>query len=241
MKTEFKKLVMPHWSQEVYGRTEALFPFELPVYLHGMTWELRNRLEFICYKHNFLYKDLAARDQVIEDSARFYTEQAAKTDKDDDMAQLGISRGYDRIKNDDFFNKNIKALEDQETVVSLFTVVEHLQSLLLRECHRHIDQNIISEVSNWKNTRKEFKKAGIICEEQLAYQSIVELNKVNNKIKHLGVVDAELAGFPNFRGNEGKVIGNINLKLQDYLEAVHNYIFALIYSADDIFVKFYAV
>ncbi|AMR29946.1 hypothetical protein A0256_00205 [Mucilaginibacter sp. PAMC 26640] len=240
MKAEFKKLAMPLWSQEVYGRTEALFPFELPVYLHGMTWELRNRLEFICYKHNFLYQDLAARDRLIEDNARFYTELASETDKEDEMAQIGISRGYDRITNDDFFNRNIKALEDQETVISLFTAVEHLQSLLLKECQKRIDPSIIAEVSNWKNTRKEFKKAGVVCEDQMAYQPIVELNKVNNKIKHLGIVDAELAGFPNFRGMDGKPIGSITLELQDYLEAVHNYIFGLIYSVDSEFVKFYA-
>jgi hypothetical protein len=186
MKTEFKKLLMPHWSPEVYGRTEALFPFELPVYVHGMTWDVRNRLEFICYKHNFLYQDLSDRDQAIEDDAKSYTAMASEINKDDEMAQMGIHRGYARIKNDDFFNRNIKALEDQETVVSLFTAVEHLQTLLLKECQLRINPSIIAEVSNWKNTRKEFKKAGIVCEDQMAYQMIVELNKLNNKIKHLG-------------------------------------------------------
>lgn len=211
---------MPLWSPEVYGRTEGLFPFELPVYNLDLTWEIRNRLEFIAYKHNFLYATLKTQDEEIDADAKFWNEHG-NLNGQDELAALGTSRAFSRIKEEDFFNRNIKALEDQETVVSFFTAVEHLQSLMLKKCCQFLDPSIDAELSNWKITRKEFKKAGVVCENALNYQQIVELNKLQNKIKHLGVVDDELAGFPTFKGQSGKRIDELELSLQYYLESVH--------------------
>lgn len=56
------------------------------------------------------------------------------------------------------------------------------------------------------------------------YADADELRVVNNKIKHLGTVDAELAAFGTFQGKLGRRLLDLDLDMHRYSLGIHAFL-----------------
>ncbi len=86
----------------------------------------------------------------------------------------------------------------------------------------------------WNVLSDRFDKIGVHFRELKGLDGTNEARVINNKIKHTGVVDAELAAFPRFNNLLGKQMDTINLNLQYYADCAFEFVGHLQESADGI-------
>lgn len=76
----------------------------------------------------------------------------------------------------------------------------------------------------WTPLKSRFRHLGIDLTSLSEYSTVDECRILNNKIKHLGVVDPTLGNLPGFRGALGQPITELKLPLQRYSDDVFNYV-----------------
>lgn len=80
----------------------------------------------------------------------------------------------------------------------------------------------------WPELKKLSLSNGINLEKIPSYSMIDEIRVVNNKIKHLYVVDAQLSKYPGFEKYAGKKMSVIDYKTHDYALATYHFMNRLI-------------
>jgi len=80
----------------------------------------------------------------------------------------------------------------------------------------------------WYALKKISLMNGVNLETLPSYSMIDEIRVVNNKIKHLYVVDDELSKFPSFEKYVGKKMSFIDYKTHDYALATYHFINRLV-------------
>lgn len=80
----------------------------------------------------------------------------------------------------------------------------------------------------WPELVELSKKVGIDLKSLPSYDTIDEIRVVNNKIKHLYVVDKELSKYRGFAEHEGKKMSVVDYRTHEYALAAHHFMNRLV-------------
>ena len=118
-----------------------------------------------------------------------------------------------------------KIIANESLVINLWTTVEQYTN----RCLLFVDNNN-QKSYRWDIIKSKFEKKEINLSNISSYSTIDELRVLNNKIKHLYVVDTQLAKFDNFKDHVNKELNYVPFKLEDYIVSTYHFIYKLINS-----------
>jgi hypothetical protein len=84
----------------------------------------------------------------------------------------------------------------------------------------------------WNDLDRRYVTVGIDLRSLTGHAAVNECRVLNNKIKHLGIVDDELSSFPHFAHRRGTRLTDIELDLQRYVNGVFEFVGHTLESAD---------
>ena len=118
-------------------------------------------------------------------------------------------------------------IANESLVINLWTTIEQYTN----RCFQILTKETTSRSNNnykWDVITKKFKEHNINIDEILSYEDIDEIRVLNNKIKHLYIVDMRLTEFKYFEQYLGMKINTIPLRLKDYITSTYHFIVKLI-------------
>ncbi len=116
---------------------------------------------------------------------------------------------------------------NQSTSVFLWILTEQTENKLINLIEKKINNVDVNGFTDWKRRKQYFKKYNIVIDSFTNYFYVLELQKYNNKVKHLGKVDEELNEFKTFKGKMNYPFEYINIPIENYLNNVYLYIIDL--------------
>ncbi len=131
----------------------------------------------------------------------------------------------DKFVSREHFLNSVKSFTDQHFVIGLWVLVEQNIAKLLN-VYKEKTGTVFKIPYSWNETIPLLSSLGINTDENLpSYQNINELRVLNNKLKHLNMVDSKLSEFPYFHDKEGKDLDKITLELQRYSDNAFAFIY----------------
>jgi len=118
-----------------------------------------------------------------------------------------------------------KIIANESLVINLWITVEQYTN----RCLLFVDNNN-QKSYRWDIIKSKFEEKEINLSNISSYSTINELRILNNKIKHLYVVDKQLAKFDNFKDHVNKELNYVPFKLEDYIVSTYHFIYKLINS-----------
>lgn len=119
---------------------------------------------------------------------------------------------------------NARKIADEGMIIHLWATIEqHVKKAFLIMGG---DEKMLSY--KWHKLKNRFKELGIDLESILSYDVIDEIRVVNNKIKHLYVVDEELCKYKGFAEHKGQKMSNVNYRTHEYALAAHHFMNRLV-------------
>lgn len=98
---------------------------------------------------------------------------------------------------------------NDSVVINLWAIIEQFSTMaysLLEAIIKEIPENQVKVPYTWDKLKKKYLSYGIDLSQLDSYDVINETRVLNNKIKHLYIVDENLASFPFFQGQREQVI-----------------------------------
>lgn len=182
--------------------------------------ELEFRHQDICMFHSLIYDRLhyesAALDKIVE---RMKTELTSNYTEDADL--IAQARLRSKINADDDVIRSIKSFADETSAIGLWALVEQFSSQAYAMAFPDTSGKARKRSYAWDSLKKGFAEAGITISDCRESSIIEELRVLNNKIKHLNVVDEELATFQTFSTHNDQRIRDIELPMQMYADGVY--------------------
>lgn len=190
--------------------------------------------EELCSTHAASYLHLSKEFEIFDVELKKLNETADSIRKDmgenpspEDMEGFNYTY-YTQLNHftsrEHFFN-SVQSFTDQHFVIGLWVLVEQNIAKLLNIYKEKTGKNFKIPYS-WNETIPLFKFLGINTDESLPiYQNINELRVLNNKLKHLNMVDNKLAEFPYFQDKKGKDLDKITLELQRYSDNAFAFVY----------------
>lgn len=182
------------------------------------------KMETLCNMHLASYLTIN-NDFVILDKeiANFKSESEPDLDNlSDEESEAHQRRYYGKITSingRDKHLKDVKNFADQGFIVQLWSFNEKHLSRMLRMLSSHSGIQF-SIPGKWDDVLKAFADFEIDPSKIPSIkESFDELRVLNNKIKHLGEVDAKLAEFSGFKGRKGAQLEEFEFDLQRYLNS----------------------
>lgn len=195
----------------------------------------------LCLFHQAIYFQLNERDKALEAYStemrpEFERHNRENLDYEWEAIQLSRVREYTNVHWME--TTSIQAYGDQLLVVACWAMVEQYYGRVLIPTEMELGgpANRIEAPHKWHDLVKRFKGIGLdllTCEN---YAGIDECRLVNNKIKHVGLVDKDLAKRTAFTGMEGKPFDQVTMPLQTYVDAVFEFVGCTMEKAGDLLI-----
>ncbi|MBM6612174.1 hypothetical protein [Citrobacter portucalensis] len=118
-------------------------------------------------------------------------------------------------------------IANESLVINLWTTIEQYTN----RCFQTLTNETTSRGNNnykWDIITKKFEEHDVNINEISSHKDIDEIRVLNNKIKHLYIVDSRLAKFKYFEPYLGRKINTIPLRLEDYITSTYHFIIKLI-------------
>lgn len=126
---------------------------------------------------------------------------------------------------------------DQLIVVGFWTMVEQYCGKTLLEVELQLSgRQGRSAPHKWRELSKRFDIVGIRLTSCRGYEVVNECRILNNKIKHVGSVDAEMAKFDRYKELYGHDLNRISIDTQQYANSVHTFIGAVIEGSSELLI-----
>lgn len=206
----------------------------MPVYnatLMGLNGQFIWYHEDLVLFHRLYYRSANEAEEGVREQVRRYKRILDNNTDIDEWMDVGAARIRESIRSNDLAYKQARDFADHLLTVGLWSVVEQYVN---RVATVMLDTDGFSET--WPKTVATFSERGIDLKALTAYATVNELRLVNNAIKHSGKVSPRLLKFPAFAaGKEGTLLTSIQLPLQRYSDAVHQFVQHLIETVDDTF------
>lgn len=192
--------------------------------------ELEWRFENFCLFHELIYGELEKKNKELDE----YAEQnkgILRGDFSDEMELLIQSRHRTFVHDNEDIINSIQSLGDESTAIGLWAIIEQFTSrayVLLESNLAEVNEEDINPPYRWDRLKAKYNEYGISLENLPEHELINELRVVNNKIKHLYKVDSELARFTHFSSDEGKLIKQIKLPMQEYADSCYKFLGCLL-------------
>lgn len=193
----------------------------------------------LCLFHQSIYRSIEERLQALE---TFITEHKADlnaTYSIDDWEAVGQARLRETISAWTSETSGIRGFADQLLLVGLWAMVEQYcgRTLILAERALRNSSSSTEAPYRWSALQERFSKLGLDLTRCKGYDTINECRLVNNKVKHLGEVDARLASLPGFGSVLGKSLDAVEFPLQRYADAVFEFVGHVMEAVDEILAK----
>jgi len=188
--------------------------------------ELEWRFENFCLFHELIYGELENKNKALDDYAE-KNKEILRGDFTDEMELIIQSRHRTFVhENEDIIN-SIQSLGDESTAIGLWAIIEQFTSrafVILESKLKGVYEEDINPPFRWDRLKDRYNEYGILIENLPEYEVINELRVLNNKIKHLYKVDSELAKYSHFSSDEGKLIKQIKLPMQEYADSCYKFL-----------------
>jgi hypothetical protein len=131
---------------------------------------------------------------------------------------------------------SVRGFADQLLLVGLWATVEQYCSRVLQIVERSLRKTNQQRPTphRWDRLVDRFAKFGLDFSQLKSYTAVDECRVLNNKVKHVGIVDAELARYPAFASLLGEPLGRIELALQKYSDGVYEFVGHVMEAAENI-------
>lgn len=121
---------------------------------------------------------------------------------------------------------NARTIANEGLIIHLWSTIEQY----IKRSILAMDKKIERTPYEWKKIKELAKSVGLDLRCLPSYEIIDELRVVNNKIKHLYIVDNDLCKYKGFAEHKGKKMNNVNYRVHDYAIGAHHFINRLVNS-----------
>ncbi|EFN9923835.1 hypothetical protein ACD925_14325 [Escherichia coli] len=187
------------------------------------------RLEDLIVFHSFVhhtYNINLKEIQKIADNTPQYNPDLLD-DEVHEMALISQARHREMVGYYDDLNRKASFFANDSVVINLWAIIEQFSTMaysLLEAIIKEIPENQVKVPYTWDKLKKKYLSYGIDLSQLDSYDVINETRVLNNKIKHLYIVDENLASFPFFKDKENKSLLGMEYRLQDYVIGTHKFI-----------------
>lgn len=127
--------------------------------------------------------------------------------------------------------ESVQGFGDQLFVVGLWAIAEQYLTRALDIAQRWL--SLSQPVPyKWEQIKKQFQKIGVNLEQCKGFSDANECRILNNKVKHLGIVDNQLAKFNAFQNHIGEPLSRILIDLQRYSNGIFEFVGCTIEETD---------
>ncbi|WP_339686619.1 hypothetical protein [uncultured Nonlabens sp.] len=181
-------------------------------------------LEDICSLYNISTEPLNKKNKILQEKIR-ETPYPSDVSNDEEFRALRINQSIDQQTNKVNSTNNFL---NQVTAVYVWALVEQTENKLIALIEEKINCNEHNGFTDWKSRKKYFKELNINIDMFKNYFGVVELQKLNNKVKHLGKVDDELSQIKTFKGKLNYPLELVTIPVVDYLNNSYLYLIDLL-------------
>jgi hypothetical protein len=185
---------------------------------------LNFQLEDICLLYNISIKPINVQSKLLQDKIA-ETPYPNDVTNGEEYAALRINQSID--EQSDIVN-SMNSLLNQVTAVYLWILIEQTENKLINLIEKEKNTNNHIGFTDWKRRKKYFKELNIHIDTFKNYFQVLELQKFNNKVKHLGVVDEELSQTKTFKGKLNYPLERVTIPIVDYLDNSYLYLIDLL-------------
>ena len=191
----------------------------------------------LCLFHQVLDADIRRRSNWLDELTGRYVRERDAVGWEDEGANIGLA-GLDRLIGTlDSETRGMQRYADQLFVVGLWAMAEQYLGRTLVYTEDPSEEGQRREAPHrWPVLRERFATVGVDLPAMKSFEGADECRVLNNKIKHVGAVDAELAEFANFLGHEGAALerGEVPIELQYYSDSVFEFVGCVMETAADL-------
>jgi hypothetical protein len=198
---------------------------------HAAHWELENLALF----NQAAYSDVMRRIEALDERAREIRSWVQPVEGDDEIESFQImwSRANDGVISGEIEAEAISRYADEVTTVDTWAFAEKNLNRGLAELRTLLVLPAVSS-HRWPDIQAAFQECGVDLNALDSFQDADECRRVNNTIKHSGVVSQGLAQCAFFAPHAGNDISSIELPTQRYYFGVADFVGAMFEKCSDI-------
>ncbi|BBJ86490.1 TPA: hypothetical protein ACPYUI_000597 [Raoultella ornithinolytica] len=203
--------------------------FPLDSRFQSLLAEFSFRLEDLIVFHSFVYHtyniNLKEIKKIAANAPKY--DPNSLDDEDYEMALVSQARHRERVGYYDDLNQKASFIANDSVVINLWAIIEQFSARaysLLESIIEGIPQDEVKVPFRWDQLTSKYLSHSVDLEKLDSYDVINESRVLNNKIKHLYMVDESLAAFPFFNGKEKRSLSGMEYRLQDYIIGTHKFI-----------------
>jgi hypothetical protein len=220
---KYPKLTPPKYN-DILDLRQTHFKFDNDCILSSLDF----KLEDVCSLYNISIEPLNEKNEFLK---KKIAETPYPTDISTDE-ELGAFRINESINQQTDKINSMNSFLNQVTAVYIWTLVEQTENKLISLIEKEKNSIEHEGFTDWKRRKKHFKEFNINIDEFNSYFNVVELQKLNNKVKHLGKVDEELSKIKTFKHKKNYPLELVTLPIGDYLKNSYLYIIDLLCSIE---------
>jgi hypothetical protein len=185
--------------------------------------------------HQAIFKQIDGRNAELQQFVGDNKEILSAT-LPDGLNMIAQARVRDTVHVLDIEKQSIRIFGDQLLVIGLWAMVEQYCGRTLSELERCLRGGHAQEETphRWSVLAKRFNSLRVDLVSCKSYVAADECRILNNKIKHVGRVDKELAKFGHFENQLGKSLDSVALELQYYSDSVQEFVTCVMERSDDV-------
>ncbi|MFC4634789.1 hypothetical protein ACFO3O_12780 [Dokdonia ponticola] len=219
----YEKLIPPKYNQSL-NISKSHFDFD-----NGILSAFEKSIEDLCSLYSVAIKPLNIENEKLKNKIEKYP---YPTDTDS-MESILLLRINEQINAASDKINNVNSFLTQVISVFCWTQIEQAENKLINLLNIKNKQEEHRGFTPWKLRKEYFKDNGVNINDFKNYYGILELQKVNNKIKHLGKVDSDLISFKPFQGKLNYPFEYIKLPVTKYVSNSYLYLIELMTEIED--------
>jgi hypothetical protein len=216
-KKMYEKLIPPKYNQNLKV-VKTHFDFD-----EGILSSFERAIDDLCSLHNVAIKPLNIKNAELKKEIEKYP-YPTDTDSIESITLLRINEQIDATS--DKVN-GVNSFLTQVISVFCWTQTEQAENKLINLLNFKNDGEEHTGFVAWKKRLDFFENNGVKVNQFKTYNKILELQKVNNKIKHLGKVDNDLIPFKAFKGKLNYPFEYLKLPVTEYVNNSYLYLIEL--------------
>ena len=196
----------------------------------------------LCRFHQMYYSEYVRLDSAVAEEAKELHEFGASvreeisraSEEDAEMMNIGLARARESIRAHDLELDGSRAFADQLLVIGLWASVEQFVGSALLASEQLLSRPKKAAPYKWDEMVSRFSDLGLDLSTLKSYGVITECRVLNNKLKHVGEVDKQLAGYSSFSQHLGVLLARVDFPLQMYVDGVFEFVGHVLESMDSL-------
>jgi len=205
-------------------------PLEITALHRKLGWHYHD----FCLFHQAIYAQIRERESTLKSLiAENKTFLSASLNDEWEAVQQARLRDTVYIYNQE--NKSMALFADQLAIIGLWTMVEQYCGRTLIEAENQTSKRRRTRVApyKWSELCNRFIVIGLKLPDCKSYNVVNECRVLNNKIKHVGAVDAELAKFSRYTRFAGCSIDEVEIDTQLYANSTFEFVTCVMEATGD--------